>query len=98
MRTGGMAHMMLGPFRQRFVDDGNVYDPRTDKQSKFTDADKEALKQKYPGLTNNQCYDFARNAYANHPDENKFREYIGVPHPASEKVINCFNLYFCLLK
>ncbi len=69
--------ILLQQFAERFLEDGNVYDPRN--RSKFTADEKEALKAKHPFLTNNQLYDFTKNAYAEHPSELAFRKYIGVP-------------------
>jgi hypothetical protein len=68
--------IMLQPFAERFVKDGNVYDPR--KRSKFTLEEKEALKLQNPSLTANQLYDFTKNAYRDHPTELAFRKYICV--------------------
>ena len=82
-RDTPIASILMAPFRERFIGDGNIYDMYN--QSRFTIEEKEALKTKYPILTNTKCYDFAKNAYAQHPDEVSFRAYIGVP-PSCENV------------
>ena len=78
-----LAPILLAPFRERFLKDGNVYD--NDNRSKFNTEEKEALKNKYPELTFPQVTDFAKNAYADHPGEAAFRKYIGV-QASSENV------------
>ena len=72
-----LAPILLAPFRERFIKDGNVYDEYN--QTKFSVEEKEALIKKHPFLTKLKCYDFAKNAYVHHPGENAFRAYIGVP-------------------
>ncbi len=72
-----LAPVLLAPFRERFIKDGNVYDEYN--QTKFSVEEKEALIKKHPFLTKLKCYDFAKNAYAHHPGETAFRAYIGLP-------------------
>ncbi len=74
-----LAPILLAPFRERFLKDGNIYDVYN--QSRFSIEEKEALIKKHPILTNTKCYDFAKKAYAHHPDEDAFRTYIGVLRP-----------------
>ena len=71
-----LAPILLAPFRERFLKDGNVYDVYS--QSRFSVEEKEALIKKNPILTNTKCYDFAKKAYARNPNEISFRAYIGV--------------------
>ena len=79
-----LATILLAPFRERFLMNGNVYD--MNNQSRFSVEEKETLKnQHHHILTNTKLYDFARNAYVDHPGEDAFRKYIGVPLPC-EKV------------